>query len=83
MVRRLRAFGMFWYDFIVGDDWRVAVSIAVALAATVAVDRLSGAQPWSWWLLVAVVAAVLPLSIHRATRRERGPADQRPSSSST
>ena len=22
MIRRIRAFGAFWYDFIIGDDWR-------------------------------------------------------------
>ena len=25
------AFLRFWYDFIVGDDWRVAVSIVAAI----------------------------------------------------
>ena len=36
MMRKLRAFGAFWYDFVVGDDWRVALTIAVALVATIA-----------------------------------------------
>ena len=32
--RWLRSFGVFWYDFIVGDDWRGAAAVALALAAT-------------------------------------------------
>lgn len=34
MIARLRAFGAFWYDFVVGDDWRVAVAVVAALAIT-------------------------------------------------
>ena len=34
MTRGITAFGAFWYDFIVGDDWRVAVGVVVALAVT-------------------------------------------------
>ncbi len=40
-VAKLRAFLAFWYDFIVGDDWRVAVTVAATLAVTVVVDRLT------------------------------------------
>ena len=32
LVRRLRSIGAFWYDFVVGDDWRVAVVVVAALA---------------------------------------------------
>jgi hypothetical protein len=66
IVRRFRAFCMFWYDFIVGDDWRVALAVAGALVGTIAVNRLTDAP--SWWIVVAAVVAVLPMSIHRATR---------------
>ncbi len=66
MIARLRAFGAFWYDFIVGDDWRVAVSVVVALVVTYAVSRTS--VP-AWWVLPAAVALVLPWSLWRARRR--------------
>ena len=65
-MRSLRAFGKFWYDFIIGDDWRVALTIAVALAATAAVNHLTGATVW--WIVVVAVVAVLPLSIYRSIR---------------
>jgi hypothetical protein len=32
-MRFLRAFGRFWLDFIVGDDWRIAAGVTLVLAA--------------------------------------------------
>ena len=36
-MRKLRTFGNFWYDFIVGDDWRIALGVTVAIAVAFAV----------------------------------------------
>ena len=33
-MKYLRSFGLFWWNFIVGDDWRVAAGLAVALGLT-------------------------------------------------
>jgi len=30
-MRYLRGFGRFWFDFIVGDDWRIAAGVVTAL----------------------------------------------------
>jgi hypothetical protein len=68
ILNKVRAFFAFWYDFIIGDDWRVALSITVALAATIAVNRLTGTAPW--WIVLVAVIAILPISIFRATRRQ-------------
>ena len=65
MIARLKAFGRFWYDFVVGDDWRIAAGVLVMLAITWGVSHTS--VP-SWWLLPVAVAVVLPLSLLRATR---------------
>jgi hypothetical protein len=32
-MRPLRAFGRFWYDLVVGDDWRIAAGVTAVLAA--------------------------------------------------
>ncbi len=64
-MRRLRAFGRFWWEFIVGDDWRVSAQIVVAIAATAAV---AAAGVSAWWLLPLAVLAVLYASLRRATR---------------
>jgi uncharacterized membrane protein len=66
MMRKLRAFGMFWYGFIIGDDWRVALTVALALGTTFAVNHVTGATVWL--IVVVAVVAALPLSVHRATR---------------
>jgi len=66
VIARLRAFGAFWYDFLVGDDWRIAIVVAVALAVTFGVSKTS--IP-AWWVLPAAVAIVLPWSLWRARRR--------------
>lgn len=34
-MRFLRSFVRFWYDFIVGDDWRIAAGVVAALAVGV------------------------------------------------
>ena len=34
VLRGLRAFGAFWWDFVVGDDWRVAVGVVLAIVVT-------------------------------------------------
>ena len=28
----LRAFGLFWYDFVIGDDWKIAAYVVATLA---------------------------------------------------
>ena len=34
MIAHVKAFGAFWYDFIIGDDWRIAAGVVAALAIT-------------------------------------------------
>ena len=64
-MSRLSAFARFWYDFIVGDDWRVAAGVGVAIGLT-AVLSSSG---WSvWWLMPLAVVATLFRSVWRAAR---------------
>jgi hypothetical protein len=33
-MKILTAFGRFWYDLLVGDDWKIAASVVVALMLT-------------------------------------------------
>ena len=61
--QRLRAFGAFWYDFIIGDDWLVAAGVVVALAGTYG---LSEAGVVAWWLVPVVLVVLLPVSLSRA-----------------
>jgi hypothetical protein len=62
-MNRLVAFGRFWWDFVVGDDWIAAAGAAIAIGATAALaaDRVA-----VWWLLPLAVAFALYLSVRRA-----------------
>jgi predicted ABC-type sugar transport system permease subunit len=66
-VLALKGFGAFWWDFIVGDDWRIAVGIVVALTATALVATTS--VP-AWWIMPVAVAALLGLSLWEAVRHD-------------
>jgi hypothetical protein len=66
MGRRIRAFAAFAYDFVVGDDWRIAVAVVAGLALTYAVSRTS--VP-AWWLLPVLLVVALPASLWLAVRR--------------
>lgn len=65
MSRWLRSFSMFACDFIVGDDWRGAAAVAVALAGTALLVYAAGLN--AWWLLPLCVIAALGWSLRRAT----------------
>ncbi len=67
MTGRLKAFAAFWYDFVIGDDWRLALAVVAGLAAAYG---LAHAGLVAWWLLPAVVMLALPVSLWRATRRK-------------
>jgi hypothetical protein len=64
----LRTFGLFWYDFIVGDDWRVALGAAAAIIVTFALAHHG--TNW-WWVLPLAVAVVLTASVSVAARGRR------------
>jgi hypothetical protein len=65
-MSRLRTFGRFWWDFVVGDDWRAAVGVVVGIGLTAA---LVGAGVDAWWLMPLTVGAILALSLRREIGR--------------
>jgi hypothetical protein len=65
-MRYVKAFGQFWWNFIVGDDWTVAAGVALALAL-VAILTDHGVN--AWWLLPLAVALLTASSVWREARR--------------
>ena len=61
-MRRLRAFGRFWWSFVVGDDWRAAAGVVLAIGSTAAL--VTGGLD-AWWLMPVSVACILALSLRR------------------
>jgi hypothetical protein len=75
-MSKLRAFGAFWYDFVIGDDWLVAAGVVIGLAGTFGLHEAGVA---AWWLLPLLLVVLLPVSLSRAIggrlipRRTPGP----------
>jgi len=67
-VTRLRDFGLFWWDFVVGDDWRAALGIALALGIAAALVA-TGID--AWWLVPIGVVAILFASLRREAEKAR------------
>jgi hypothetical protein len=69
VARAVRAFGHFWWDFLVGDtpELAVATGAIVGLAFLLAGQRVVGAI-----LLPLVAAAFLFVSTYRGRRRVAG-----------
>ena len=65
LVRWIGGFFFFWYDFIIGDDWRVAAGIILGFFVTHALG-ISG-----WWVMPLLVASILGYTLNEATRPER------------
>ena len=64
-MRALKRFGIFWVDFIVGDDWTLAFVVVGALLVTWALSK-SGFP--GWVALMAMVMTALVVSVGRARR---------------
>jgi hypothetical protein len=62
-VSRIRAFGAFLWDFVVGDDWPTAVGVAAALGVT-AVAAGSGLT--AWWIMPVAAVGLPAASLWRA-----------------
>ena len=65
-MKFLAQFGRFWYDFLIGDDWRLAVGVVATITGVFVVAH-HGVN-W-WWLLPFAVALLLVISITHEMRR--------------
>ena len=67
-MSRVKGFLTFLWDFIVGDDWRIAGAVAAALVVTLVLSNNGVA---AWWLLPVVVGAILSVSVWTIARKRR------------
>ena len=70
-MRYLKAFFVFWYDFIVGDAGEVAVGVGTSLLVISAITHSGEArlQRYGWVVLPLIIAALLGYSIWRVRDR--------------
>jgi len=72
VIRFAKGFGRFWWDFIVGDDWRIAAGVVVVLTAGALVVANTSAPDGLVAALVAVgIVAVAIGSIAASALRAR------------
>jgi hypothetical protein len=64
-MTRVEAFLAGVWEFVVGDDWRIALGVVLALALTALIATTDVA---AWWVMPPAVIALLALSIRRAAR---------------
>ena len=68
VARAVRAFGHFWWDFLVGDTPEITVAVLVILGAVAMVSKLAHANTLAWVGLPVLVVLTLGLSVNRARR---------------
>src|SRR5713226_3349872 len=61
----IAGFGLFWYHFIIGDDWTVAAAVAAGLILTA---LFVSARINAWWIVPLIVIAMLGLSLRRTSK---------------
>jgi hypothetical protein len=66
-MRVFKNFGLFWYDFVIGDDRSIAAGVVIALMITA---FLAHHDVVAWWLMPLAVVAMLGVSLWRVTRTE-------------
>ena len=62
----LTRFGLFWYDYLVGDDWQVALGVVLALILTFLVAPVWEA---AWLIMPLAVLLLMPYGLARSLRR--------------
>ena len=72
-MRFVAGFGRFWWDFIVGDDWRIAAAVTAVLAVGLALTAWSGLSDavLTVGTGVALVAVVVTSIVVPARARRR------------
>jgi hypothetical protein len=71
-MRFIKAFGQFWYDFIIGDDWKIAAYVVVALAVVAALAVNEVFSDGATVILGAVLTMILfAIGVRHDARRSR------------
>lgn len=66
-MKYFKQFLKFWYNFIVGDDWRIALGVIAGL--TIVGLLINYARIEVWWLFPLLVITLLTLSLWHTVSR--------------
>ena len=67
-MRFLVAFGRFWYDFVVGDDWRIAAGVVGVLAVGAVVLAIGRGGSWLPAAIAVALIVVFAVPVLRTGR---------------
>ena len=67
-MRFVVAFGRFWYDFVVGDDWRIAAGVVGVLAVGAVVLAVGRGGTWLPAAIAVALIVVFSIPVLRAGR---------------
>jgi hypothetical protein len=65
-VRYVVGFARFWYEFIVGDDWRIAAGVVLVLALGAVALATGGAGTWLPVAMLLGLIVVFAVPVLRA-----------------
>ncbi|MGB9112816.1 MAG: hypothetical protein WCF24_08840 [Acidimicrobiales bacterium] len=65
VVRALRAFGMFWFNFLIGDTPEIFVGVLVVIGGALLLRHHHAA---AFAYVIALVAIILGTSVYRGRR---------------
>jgi hypothetical protein len=73
-MKFLKSFGQFWYDFIIGDDWKIAVAVILALLVVLAALKANlfgdhGLTILGGVVIVAAFAVSLAIDVRPKSKR--------------
>ena len=68
MKRALSGFARFWWDFVVGDDWRIAAGVVGVLAVGAVVLAIGRGGPWLPAAIAVALIVVFAVPVLRAGR---------------
>jgi hypothetical protein len=66
-VRRARSLLLGAWEFVVGDDWRTALGVLLALSLTA---LLADAGVSAWWVMPPALVGLLAISVWRVAREQ-------------
>ena len=66
VIKLVKDFGYFWYDFLIGDDLIGTAIVLAAMEATYLLHHHANSN--AWYVLPIAVAFLLPVNLFRVTR---------------
>ena len=66
VIKLVKDFGYFWYDFLIGDDLIGTAIVLAAMEATYLLHHYANSN--AWYVLPIAVAFLLPVNLFRVTR---------------